>query len=408
MIAKNLNNRRSFIKKTLGTAALTAITPVISFAGDEKSTPEEKENNIVYRTLGKRTGINIPVISMGAGDTNSASLLNAALDSGVKMLATAQYYGNGNNEKIIGDSVIKNRSRNSYIIATSAQAVGFNYKEGVFNAGAKADQFLKSVDGCLERLGVEYADIFFLPGMAKKESVFYEPYLKAMEQVKKSGKAKYIGIATHSWEDEAIKAATDVGIYDVVMTAYNFKKENIKELDESIEYAANAGLGIIAMKTMAGVFWDKEKTVTLDSKAAIKWALQNKNIHTTVPGVTTFDQLNQNWKIMNNMELSQDEINNLKIAQSKTDQGIYCQQCGKCIKDCPYDIDIPTAMRSYMYAFGYGNYTQASETFKLSCIDELPCSSCDECNVLCPQSFNVRKKLADAYSIKNIPDNFLI
>ena len=60
-----------------------------------------------------------------------------------------------------------------------------------------------------------------------------------MEIIKKKGMAKYIGIATHSWEPEAINAAVEVGIYDVVMTAYNFRRTNISEINEALDNALN-------------------------------------------------------------------------------------------------------------------------------------------------------------------------
>ncbi len=130
---------------------------------------------------------------------------------------------------------------------------------------------------------VDYVDFFILGFAARRESVFYEPLLKALEKFKKQGKTRYLGVATHSFEPEAIRAAADTGIYDLVMTAYNFRKNNIAEIDEAIGYATEKGLGIIAMKTMAGVFWDKERTRPINTKASLKWVLKNENIHTTVP-----------------------------------------------------------------------------------------------------------------------------
>ena len=53
------------------------------------------------------------------------------------------------------------------------------------------------------------------------------------------------------------------------MTAYNFRKKDWsseqsgEELEDAIQYAAESGIGIIAMKTMAGVYWDKEKIIRL-------------------------------------------------------------------------------------------------------------------------------------------------
>jgi predicted aldo/keto reductase-like oxidoreductase len=88
---------------------------------------------------------------------------------------------------------------------------------------------------------------------------------------KEQGKTKYLGIATHSYEPEAIRAAADTGVFDVVMTAYNFKKSNRTEIEDAINYAAGKGMGIIAMKTMAGAYWDKERTRPINTRAALKF-----------------------------------------------------------------------------------------------------------------------------------------
>ena len=112
-----------------------------------------------------------------------------------------------------------------------------------------------------------------------------------MKKFKSEGKTKYIGLATHSFEPEAIRAAVDAEIYDVVTVAYNFKKTNLEEIYDALDYATSAGLGVIAMKTMAGAYWDKERTKPINAQAALKWAIQNENIHTIIPDIANFDHL---------------------------------------------------------------------------------------------------------------------
>jgi predicted aldo/keto reductase-like oxidoreductase len=358
-----------------------------------------------YRPFGK-TGLKLPVISMGAGDTDNPKLVEAAMDKGIIMFATSQYYGNGNNEKMLGE-VLKTKKRDSFIIATSAMPDGFDHKEGNFTSAANPDAFLKKFEGSLQRLGMEYVDIMFLPFVAKRESVFFEPMLKVMEKIKKDGKARFIGIATHSYEHEAIRAAVDVKIYDLVMTAYNFRKNNLRELNESIDYAAKAGLGIISMKTMAGAYWDKERKQPINTKAALKWVLQNENIHTTVPGITSFDQLQQNIDLMQNLQLTEEEKKDLIQPLASISHGIYCQQCGECIGQCPKSLDIPTIMRSYMYAYGYKNLKHAQETLQLSEISDTACTSCETCKVKCTSGFDIKGKIADIIRLKTIPADML-
>ncbi len=407
-----MQNRRKFLKNSLLTvtgAGLVSRSLPQSLASQESV---EEDTKLLYRTLGK-TGIKLPVISMGTGNTNNPNLVSSALDKGVKLLATGEAYQNGNNEKMVG-SVLKDRPRDSFIIMTSCIDINWlDTRTGVFKDSFDPKTFMQKVDGSLERLEVDYVDIFTQPFAATRESVFYEPARKAMETVKKKGKAKYLGIATHRLEHEAIRAAVDIGIYDVIMTAYNFRgqgwnsMQNREELEDAIQYAAESGLGIIAMKTMAGVYWDKERTKPINATAALKWVLQNKNVHTTVPDCSTYDQLNQDLAIMANLELTEEEKQDLKPPSEELSSGLYCQQCNKCISQCPEAIDIPTIMRSYMYAYGYGNLEFARKTLCSTGLHSFPCNDCSDCNVNCLMGFDVRSKILDIARLQEIPEDFI-
>ncbi len=406
MSKESVHNRRQFLKKGVKSAALAAILPASINPKNVPGNDVKPEEKFVYRTLG-RTGIKVPIVSMGTGDTDNQNLIKAALDSGITLLATSIFYANGNNEKMIGE-LAKGRDRNSIVIMTSGWPGGVNHKEGLFTEEAETEPYIKTCEDSMKNLGVDYIDIFLLPFAAKRESVFYEPLLKAMEHIKKTGMAKYIGIATHSWEPEAINAAVEVGIYDIAMVAYNFKKTNIREINEALENAVKAGLGIIAMKTMAGAYWDKEKTLPINTRAALKWALQNENIHTAVPGITTFDQLSEDLAVMSDLNLTDEEKADLKLAQRNTEHGIYCQQCGDCIEQCPELLDIPTIMRSYMYAYGYRNISNAKLTLSSANISTLSCTDCESCPVDCAMGFDIKQKIMDIARLNNVPDDFLV
>jgi predicted aldo/keto reductase-like oxidoreductase len=360
---------------------------------------------VLYRTLGK-TGIKLPVISMGTGDTDNPNLVRAGLDKGIKLYATSRYYGNGRNEEMMG-KVLKDRERDSYIIATSVEPSGIDHKQGLFTAESDPVKFRKYMDESLKFLGLDHVDIFFLPFAAKRESVFYEPLLRVMEDVKKEGKARFIGIATHGFEHEAIRAAADTGIYDLVMTAYNFKHPKREAIDEALEYAVGKGLGTIAMKTMAGVYWDKERTRPIDTKAALKWVIRNENIHTTVPGFTTFDQLETNISIMADPALTDEEEKNLLPPDDQPVSQLYCRQCRACTDQCPKSVDIPTMMRSYMYAYAYRNLAHARQTLLQGSGGRLACLDCHDCLVKCESGLDIRQRLSDINRLAAVPEDFL-
>jgi aryl-alcohol dehydrogenase-like predicted oxidoreductase len=395
-----MQNRRTFIKTGLAGLAGASMIPGFSKSAGVKPAKQK----IIRRNLGN-TDITLPIVSMGAGDTNDPGLVKAAIDAGVRLLATSQYYGDGQNERIIG-SIIKERGRDAAIIMTSAMPDNFNHQEGRFNDSAKAERFFKKFEVSHKRLGIETVDIFLLPFMAKRESVFYEPYLKAMENIKKSGKARFIGIATHSDEPEAIRSALETKVYDIAMVAYNFRKQNYAEISSAMAAASEAGMGIIAMKTMAGAFWDKERKQPINSQAALKWVLQNTNVHTAVPGITTYEQIQTDFSVMEDLTLTDKEKADLQLSVHPIPNGPYCQQCGKCLDQCRYRTDIPTLMRSHMYAFGYHNLAHASETLDYL-TGPIPCNVCDSCSVNCAMHFNIRQKAMEIARLKDIPRAFL-
>ncbi|MGZ6202650.1 MAG: aldo/keto reductase, partial [Thermodesulfobacteriota bacterium] len=208
--------RRDFMKSTLaGVGGLFFLPPNKSKAEVRVVEAKGKERKFVYRTLGK-TGIKVPVINMGVMNTDNPSLVRVALDSGMVMLDTAQTYQRGQNEGMIGEE-LKGRSRDSYVIATKARLPN-DQKTGLYTEEATEDAFLKKVDSSLKNLGLDYVDIYYHHNVWKKESALYEPILKALEKVRKAGKARFVGITTHMNEPEVIHAAVDSKFYDVILT----------------------------------------------------------------------------------------------------------------------------------------------------------------------------------------------
>ena len=204
---KKLIGRRDFMKSTLAGFGEFFFLPS-NYKGQELKVVEAKgkERKFVYRTLGK-TGIKLPVINMGVMNTNNPALVREALDSGMVMLDSAQTYQRGQNEGMIGE-VLKGRHRESFVLATKAH-LPYDRKTGLYTEEATEEAFLKKVDLSLRNLGLEYVDIYYHHGVSLRESVLFEPVLKALEKVKKAGKARFVGITTHMNEPEVIHAAVD-------------------------------------------------------------------------------------------------------------------------------------------------------------------------------------------------------
>lgn len=398
--------RRSFLKLGMtGLAGATVLPSVMGGKNLSHKPQESKERKFIYRTLGN-TGIKLPIVSMGVMNADNPNLVAAALDAGIVMLDTAWGYQRGNNEKMIGE-VIKDRPRDSFVIATKVPGMPRDRRTGLFTPETNGDTFIEMFHTSLQRLGLDYVDILYLHGVSRKEAVQFEPLMEALQKVKKQGKARFIGITTHSREPEAIRAAVEAKIYDVVLTAYNFRKEYLADLDVAIAEAAKAGLGVVAMKTQAGVYWDKEKQNMINMKAALKWALNNPNINTAIPGFTAFDQLELDLSVMEDLTLTEEEKRDLTQGDDHH-TGLYCQQCERCLPQCPGQLPIPSLMRGYMYAYGYRNLGAAHELLSSLDLPDDPCSGCSFCSVSCAFGFNVKERIEDISRIKSIPMDFFV
>jgi predicted aldo/keto reductase-like oxidoreductase len=235
----------------------------------------------------------------------------------------------------------------------------------------------------------------------------YKPIINVVKNLKKEGKIKFIGFSTHANEPVVIDAAASLDTFDVILTAYNFKQTYINELNCAIKKANQAGIGIVAMKTMAGGgFLDKEKTKPINSSAALKWVLSNTDVTTTIPGMTDFDQLDLNIKLLSDITITDQEKKDLLIASAE--RGLYCTGCTNCLSTCPKNLPVPDLMRAYMYAYGYSNPSMAHSLLSEIGTGDNPCKECSSCKVECTKNFDVKEKIADISRLVNVPADFLV
>lgn len=403
-------SRREFLTKSLTGIAGITIAPAILGGGTAAAEevahrPERRKSKFVRRKLGK-TGIKLPVVSMGVMNADNPDLVKAALDAEIVHFDTAHAYQGGRNEEMVG-AMIKDRPRKSLVIATKVRGAPLDRATGLYTEEATAGPFIEKFETSLGRLGLDYVDILYHHNVVSRGGALHEPYLNALQEMKKLGKTRFIGISTHMNEPEVIRAAVESGVYEVVLTAYNFRQPHVAEVEKAMEEANKAGLGVVAMKTQAGVYWDSERQRPINMKAALKWALRNKNVHTTIPGFTTFEQMQTDLSVMEDLELTPAEELDLKAEEQMGLRGLYCDQCAECAPRCPHGVDIPTLMRSYMYAYGYRNLLAAKETFESSGTSELPCAACDRCVVECRMGFDVKQRATDIVRIRDVADDFI-
>jgi len=397
--------RREFLKTSFAGVCGAAVAPgswtsSLTGSGQKAAVPA-----LPGRTLGK-TGIVTPLISMGTGDVSSVDLIKMGYDAGIKLFFSATYYGQGNNERLVGEA-LKGLPRDSFVVGTAATPEGFNPRAGTMPKDMTAQSYMKTAEDSLKRFGLDHVDILLLPFAAKREAIIFDPVMEAMTQLKKQGKIRFTGIATHNNCEEALRAAADAKFYDIAMTSYNFKVKDKAALNDAVAYAVKAGMGVVAMKTTAGGGRTKDGAQPLNVKAALKWVLQDTNISTIVSGMSSVDELKKNVEMIKDLKLSEQELKDLGLAENKTEASLYCQQCQTCVPQCPNNLDIPTLMRGYMYAYGYRNLEQARHTLNTVDLSGRGCETCGTCRVACASGFDVKDRVQDIIRLKNVPLEFI-
>jgi predicted aldo/keto reductase-like oxidoreductase len=370
--------------------------PVIPAAAPE---PVAKPAGPPRRLLG-RTGIEVPLVSMGVMSADNPNLVRAALDGGMFLLDTAHGYQDGRNEEMLG-TLLPGRKRDSFVVCTKVFLSTLDRKTGLFAPETSGEEIEEKLGISLKRLGLDHVDILYLHCQSRRESVLLDPVLKALEKVKRAGLTRFVGVSTHQNEPEVIRAAVEAKLYDVVLTSYNFRQDHHLEVQKAIGEAAAAGLGVVAMKTQAGVFWDKAKTNPINMKAALKWAVRDPNVHTAIPGFTTLDQLQADLEVLRDPTLAPED--QLSLVEPQKVAGLYCQGCEQCLSPCVQNLPIPDLMRSYMYSHAYRNREAAQALVLALDLPPSPCTDCRTCPVVCAKGFDVAERIRDVVRLRNVP-----
>ena len=381
-------SRRAFLVKPFRsvTAAglMSAIVPSL-LAQSRGAQPK-----IITRTLGK-TGISLPVVSLGFMNASAPDLIQRAHEAGMRHVDTAAFYQGGRNEEIVGATIKMMGVRDTVVIGTKVFLRGV----GVSARDAQAhDAFRQVAEASLKRLQTDHVDILYYHSVDSAEDLRAEGPLQALAELKKEGKTRFIGVSTHQGA-VVLPEAVRLGLFDVGLVPVNYTMASNKALLDAVDHAARAGMGIVAMKTQAGGLSRPDRALPNvlpphSQTALLKWVLHNQSITTAVPGVTVYDQLEQNITVAFDLEYTAAEKAFLGDRALVT-QAQFCQQCGQCQTDCPYGVEIPTLMRSHMYAVQYANLDMARST--LACLDTgkglAPCTSCGACKAVCRNDVNI-------------------
>ena len=360
------------MERRISRRTFTKLMATLPAAGLLPSPATAKEP--VFRTLG-RTGLKVSEVGMGVMITSDPDIVRAALDAGINYFDTARSYMGGRNEGILGKG-LKGR-RQEAVVATKCHYLG------------RRQRVVATVDTSLQTLGMDHVDLLQLHNLKSRGDVLDEENIEALQELRKAGKVRFFGVTTHNNMVEVMKAAVEAEVFDTVLTSYNFQSP--AEVGETIQSTAAAGLGVIAMKIMAGGY----RTGTLPGlnpyQAALRWVLGNSSVSTTIPSMTTIEQLEEDAAVMWSSSSWRDDLSLLQYASVSGPR--YCRACGSCSGQCLYFADIPTVLRGLMYSEGYGQPDMARATLAGTTI---PCGECAECGVTCRFGIDVRGRMIAA------------
>jgi predicted aldo/keto reductase-like oxidoreductase len=384
MDRKPITRRRFLESSAAGLAGWLYFSP--KKKRQEKGSGERK---LVFRTLGK-TGIRVPVIGMGILVPGNPDLVRAALDAGITHFdTTADHPQQEHNETMLGE-ILSGRPRESFVFGPKIH-LPRNPTTGLYERGATEEEFKKKLDASLRRLKMDYVDILYHHAVSRKEVALYEPVMNAMDKARRAGKTRFLGLSSHQNMAEAVRAAADSNFYEVVMAAYNFRQKDHLQIREAIAKAASAGLGVIAIKVIRGELEEGEKPT--NPKASLKWVLQNPHVHATIPGFSTFEEMNIDLSVMADLDLTDAEKEDLKRAALRP--SLYCQGCGRCLTQCAAGLPIPDLMRAYMYAYGYRQPALAQSLVASLDLPRRACEDCSSCSVVCLNQWDIGEKVRE-------------
>ncbi len=364
---------------------------------------------LIERTLG-RTGIKVPVVGMGVMNASLPALVVESYKRGVRLFDTAWFYQRGLNESMVGDMVQQLGCRDKVVIATKIFLK--ETRRDLYTPAIKS-LFLERFAQSLERLKTSYVDILYYHAASEVREIQNPPILEAFEELKKAGKIRFRGVSFHGDQAAMLADMTRSGFYDVGLVLFNAAMGdnvaggNEQRLLSAFEAAAKSGIGLVAMKTQCGGGGEwatrsqgQGQIQDLNHPALLKWVLTHPFITAAIPGYTTFAQMETDVAVAHDLEYTAAEKAFLERERIRLAQS-FCDQCGVCRGQCPQGVDVPTLMRTHMYAYGYRNLELALATHGTIApkAGAERCQECTQCSVRCPRRLDVPGRLARVHSI---------
>jgi myo-inositol catabolism protein IolS len=174
---------------------------------------------------------------VGIDDTESTQAIKAAYDAGITTFDTAEVYGNGHSERIVGKALYDVRDR--VVIATKVFSNHLQYK-----------QVIDACHGSLKNLNTDYIDLYQIhwpPGSFGSKNVSLEETMRAMTDLKAQGKIRAIGVSNFSRSQ--IEDAATYGRIDSLQPPYSLFWRKVEA--DAVPYCRQNNITLLAYSSMA-------------------------------------------------------------------------------------------------------------------------------------------------------------
>ncbi|BAL91108.1 putative aldo/keto reductase [Actinoplanes missouriensis 431] len=207
-----------------------------------------------YRTLG-RTGVQVSTLVLGAmnfgkiGNTTQAeatAIVDAALAAGINTIDTADMYGTGDSEEIVGKAIAGRRD--DIVLATKAAMPMSDERN---HQGTSRRWLMTALDNSLRRLGVDHVDLYQVHRWDPRTSD--EETLSALTDLQRAGKIRYFGSSTFPAyrivQAQWASTANHLSRYVTEQPSYSILQRGIEAhvLPATQEY----GMGVLAWSPLA-------------------------------------------------------------------------------------------------------------------------------------------------------------
>ncbi|UCH35131.1 MAG: aldo/keto reductase [Armatimonadota bacterium] len=327
----------------------------------------------VLRKLGS-TGLRVTPFTMG-GIGAQTNVLKAGLARGINFIHCAQGYGTLDR---VADAIAGRRDK---------LILGLKYER----AGRADWEYL---DRSLEALRADHVDILFFP-LNSPDAARDRQHLEFFRQVKQRNKARFIGITTHSNVAPTMQAAVEAGFWQVLMPSYVPSPEARAALRPVLDQAEKKKLGVVAMKTMAGI----QPNAVTQMQTALKQVLADTSVSTLVKGMLTFELLEAFLAAAASVPT---KVEKAELEQHLAScRGESCVLCGDC-PSCPRGISVFDVMRTFAYYYaqaGAPQFARAEYRAIPAAASGKLCDDCGACTAKCPYGVDIARHVRAAHLV---------